>query len=264
MFEARLVQGSILPKVLESVKDLLTEATWDCSEAGIQLQAMDGAHVALVALNLRADGFDRFRCDRRLALGMPLTSLSKIFKGAGADDAVTMRAPDEGGFVTFVFESPTETKVSDYEIRLLDLDQDQLAIPDTDYAAVVKLPSAELQRIVKDLSQFGDSIVVTASKEGVSFSADGDIGVTGNVKLAQSVGSDGEEAVTVELQEPISLTFACRYLNMFTKAACLAPSVSLSLSPAIPMLVEYKIGEIGHIRYYLAPKVEEDVADLAG
>jgi proliferating cell nuclear antigen len=132
-----------------------------------------------------------------------------------------MRAPDEGGFVTFVFESPTETKVSDYEIRLLDLDQDQLAIPDTDYAAVVKLPSAELQRIVKDLSQFGDSIVVTASKEGVSFSADGDIGVTGNVKLAQSVGSDGEEAVTVELQEPISLTFACRCVALCTQCTVL-------------------------------------------
>lgn len=38
MFEARLVQGNLLKKVLESLKDLLNEATWDCSDTGIQLQ----------------------------------------------------------------------------------------------------------------------------------------------------------------------------------------------------------------------------------
>ena len=34
MFEARLIQGSLLKKVLESIKDLLKEATWDCSDSG--------------------------------------------------------------------------------------------------------------------------------------------------------------------------------------------------------------------------------------
>ena len=38
MFEARLVQGNLLKKVLESLKDLLSEATWDCTDTGIQLQ----------------------------------------------------------------------------------------------------------------------------------------------------------------------------------------------------------------------------------
>ena len=38
MFEARLVQGNLLKKVLESLKDLLNEATWDCTDTGIQLQ----------------------------------------------------------------------------------------------------------------------------------------------------------------------------------------------------------------------------------
>ena len=38
MFQARLVQGNLLKKVLESLKDLLSEATWDCTDTGIQLQ----------------------------------------------------------------------------------------------------------------------------------------------------------------------------------------------------------------------------------
>ena len=37
MFEARLVSSSILKKVLDAIKDLLTEATFDCSDSGIQV-----------------------------------------------------------------------------------------------------------------------------------------------------------------------------------------------------------------------------------
>jgi proliferating cell nuclear antigen len=37
-FDYVVLQGSLLKKVLESLKDLLNEATWDCSDTGIQLQ----------------------------------------------------------------------------------------------------------------------------------------------------------------------------------------------------------------------------------
>ena len=94
------------------------------------------------------------------------------------------------------------------------------------------MPSAEFQRVIKDLSQFGESVVISCTKEGVKFSAAGDIGV-GNIKLAQTANVDKEEeAVTIEMQEPVTLTFACRYLNMFTKATCLAPQVT-SKTPAL-------------------------------
>ena len=75
MFEARLTQGTLLKKVLEAVKDLLTEATWDCNENGMSLQAMDSSHVSLVSLTLNADGFEPYRCDRNCSLGINLARL---------------------------------------------------------------------------------------------------------------------------------------------------------------------------------------------
>lgn len=67
-----------------------------------------------------------------------------------------------------------------------------------------------------------------------------------------------EEATIIEMQEPVSLTFALRYLNSFTKATPLSETVTISLSSELPVVVEYKIAEMGYIRYYLAPKIEED------
>ena len=46
------------------------------------------------------------------------------------------------------------------------------------------------------------------------------------MKLAQSSNVDKEEdAVTIEMQEPVSFTYACRYLNFFTKATPLSAQV---------------------------------------
>merc|ERR1711872_361979 len=140
----------------------------------------------------------------------------------------------------------------------MDLDTEHLGIPETDYSAVIKMPAAEFQRICRDMSQIGESVVICVTKEGVRFSCSGDMG-SGNIKLAQTANVDKEEeAVIIEMQEACTLTFACRYLNMFTKASCLASQVSLSMSPDVPLVVEYNIGEIGHVRYYLAPKIEDE------
>jgi proliferating cell nuclear antigen len=74
MFEAKLVQGSLLKKVMEAIKELLNEASFDCSSDGITLQAMDNSHVSLVSLCMEAEGFEQYRCDRNLTMGMNLAS----------------------------------------------------------------------------------------------------------------------------------------------------------------------------------------------
>lgn len=96
MFEARLVQGGILKKLIEAIKDLVTDANLDCSSTGVSLQAMDSSHVSLVSLFLRNDGFQHYRADRNISLGLNLGSLSKVLKCAGNDDIITLKADDNG------------------------------------------------------------------------------------------------------------------------------------------------------------------------
>ena len=57
-----------------------------------------------------------------------------------------------------------------------------------------------------------------------------------------------EEQTVIDLNEPVMLTFALRYLNSFTKATPLSNTVVISLSKELPVVVEYRIGDIGHIR----------------
>merc|ERR1712137_122497 len=110
---------------------------------------MDSSHVSLVALLLRSDGFEHYRCDRNLSMGMNLTNMSKMLKCAQNDDIITIKADGAGDVVTFMFESPNQDKISDFEMKLMDIDSEHLGIPDTDYQAVVKMSSAEFQRICR-------------------------------------------------------------------------------------------------------------------
>jgi hypothetical protein len=85
MLEARLLQGSLLKKTVDAVKDLVNEGNFECSAAGIQLQAMDTSHVCLVTLMLRQDGFEHYRCDRNRTLGISIANLAKVLKCAGEE-----------------------------------------------------------------------------------------------------------------------------------------------------------------------------------
>lgn len=259
MFEARLVQGALLKKIIDAVKDLVETANWDCSGAGIALQAMDASHVSLVSLLLRCEGFEPYRCDRNLSLGINMASMTKILKCAANDDVITLKAEEEPDSVTFMFESQKNDRICEYEMKLMDIESEHLQIPDASHDAVVKLPASEFQRICRDLSTISESVIITVNKEGVKFSASGELG-TGNITLkpSSSVDEEKDNNVVIELQETVSLTFALRFLCNFTKATALSESVTLSLSKDVPLVVEYRIGEIGYIRYYLAPKIEDE------
>ena len=43
-------------------------------------------------LQLRSDGFEHFRCDRNLSMGVSLNNMAKILKCMGNDDILTMKA----------------------------------------------------------------------------------------------------------------------------------------------------------------------------
>jgi len=106
-------------------------------------------------------------------------------------------------------------------------------------------------------------VQITACKDSVKFSVSGDMG-TGNITCRQTNDVDDKDEkkkpqkINIELEEPVSLNFALRYLNMFAKATPLSPYVTLSMSPDVPLVVEYKIENKGHLRYYLAPKIEDE------
>merc|ERR1711933_547229 len=84
-----------------------------------------------------------------------------------------------------------------------------------------------------DLKEFGETMQIKASKEGVAFSVQGDIGA-GNVMLKPREADKPEDKVSLTVHEPVAATFALRYLVNFAKAVPLCGCVELGLGPDAP------------------------------
>ncbi|KAE8447444.1 DNA polymerase delta processivity factor [Mollisiaceae sp. DMI_Dod_QoI] len=258
VLEARLEQADLLKKIVDAIKDLVQDCNFDCNDSGVALQAMDNSHVALVSMMLKAESFSPYRCDRNVALGLNLTSLTKVLRAAGNEDILTIKAEDAPDVLNLVFESSESDRLSEYDLKLMDIDQEHLGIPDTEYAATISMPSTEFRRICLDLMALSESVAIEASKDGVKFSCAGDIG-NGAVTLRPHNNVEKPELnVEIELTEPVSLTFSLKYLVNFCKAAGLSKSVKLCLSNEVPLLVEYQLAGSSYLRFYLAPKIGDE------
>jgi len=257
MFEAQLVEGKTFKAIIEAIKDLVQDCNLDCSEEEVAIQSMDSAHVSLVAVRLSASGFSNYRCDRPNSLGINTANMSKILKMLGKDDSITFKAEDESpDNLTMLFEGGKST-IADFELKLMDIETEQLGIPETPYQCTVQMNADEFQRIVRDLQVLGDTCTIACGKEGIRFSVSGAIG-NGNILIRSNDDEIQKDRVTITMDEPVELNFALRYLNFFTKATPLSSTVIISMSPDVPVVVEYPIEDFGHIKFYLAPKIEED------
>ena len=77
------------------MKELVTNVNIDAAPAGITMQAMDASHVALCSLLLKEDGFEEYRSDRPITMGLSIANLSKILKCASNEDVITIRAEED-------------------------------------------------------------------------------------------------------------------------------------------------------------------------
>ncbi|PPS12002.1 hypothetical protein GOBAR_AA08647 [Gossypium barbadense] len=256
---------------------------------------MDSSRVAMLSLLLRPDGFEHYRCDRNISMGINLANMARMLRCASDDDIVTnsplmlmmaailsplsLKAPVTTflfaigferilGFCWrvllvdcwFIFHGFTaQEKISDYEMKLMHISSENLEIPEAGYEAIVKMPASVFARICKDLGTIGDTVMISVTKEGIQFFTRGDIG-TANIFCRKTTPvAKEEEAISIEMEKQVSLTLALRYLISFTKATPLAKQVTISMSYEQPIVVEYKMEIMGHIRFYLVPKVEEEV-----
>nr|ABD75676.1 proliferating cell nuclear antigen [Pfiesteria piscicida]ABD75697.1 proliferating cell nuclear antigen [Pfiesteria piscicida]ABD75702.1 proliferating cell nuclear antigen [Pfiesteria piscicida] len=255
--EAHLQQAVLLKKVVDAIKDLCKDVNFDCSEKGLQVQSMDSSHVALVSLLLRESAFSEFKCERPTSLGMNVDSLSKILKMCSPSDTLKIRWQGGADTVSFQCEGG-EDRIADFDLKLMQIESEHMEIPEQHYKVVARLPSSEFQRICRDLREFGETMQVKASKEGITFSVQGDMGA-GNVLLKPREADKLEDKVSLTVHEPVTATFALRYLVNFSKAAPLCGSVELGLGPDAPLLVKYDLenSDNGHMQFYLAPKIDE-------
>lgn len=103
--EAKMKNGITFKKILDSMKEIITDANLDCSASGIVLQAMDSSHVALVNLALHAEGFESYVCKKSMALGVNMNTLAKMLKCIGSNDSLLLTKKENTDIINFILQN---------------------------------------------------------------------------------------------------------------------------------------------------------------
>lgn len=263
---AVMEEAATFQKAIDAIKDLVSNARFQCSKEGIWLQEMDSAHVSLIHLNLKASAFESIECARPFVIGMNLESLSKLMSCGERSAALTLQVGPDQDYLTVMFEDRKKRGVfSVYRLATLEIDNENLDIPEIEYQCTLELPSAWLRKECSNLMKLGlDQLSITATRGGaVIFGGEGDLGEAKIVTRKSDADADPADAVDVACTKDTSTLLALRYVCFFSKAATLAGRVQVSISDDVPVRFRYASDVRGEhesmeINYFLAPKMTDD------
>jgi len=255
---AQLTDAVMLKNLVDGFKDLVKDCNLDINESGIQVQSTDSSNVALIHIMLRESAFELYQCHSPITIGVNMESVGKVLKLCQNNDKVTLRV-EMDKTTTFTFESTDDDRVADFDLKTIEIEQEALGVPETEYDCVVKIPSNELRKAVADLKDAGDIMNINVSKKGLQLEVSGDMG-TGFILIKARDSVNEAEKVEVKTEQEVAAGFGMRYIHQFTKAAGLCKSCTLSLKNGEPMALQYNLGEEshGHLKFVLAPKLSDD------
>lgn len=188
-----------------------------------------------------------------MTLGVSITNLAKVLKLASNEDNIILKADEDGQHLQITFQNHKQDKHTQFNLNLITLDSEHLGIPETSYTSEITMNSFDFTKLCKELHQLSETVTIEASSEYVQFSIEGEVG-SGVIKISTGDGTGGERPQA----DKVILSFALRYLNMFNKASTLCNYVKLMLAAETPLVVEYEIENLGSLKYYLAPKINEN------
>jgi proliferating cell nuclear antigen len=240
----KTVQATAIKSLLEVLKDIINDVNIYFDSTGMKIIAFDVARVTLVYVKLAAENFEEYSCPTELVLGINVTNTFKLLKSISNTDILSITNNDENLIITVSNDGKKST--SKFSIRLLDLNEDILEIPETDASTSHEtlIPSIDFQKIVRDMSNIGSELLIKRTSNTVEFSCEGDFAEKQTIiEQADDVGPKGATGV-----------FSLKYLSMFTKATILCPIVQIvQESDDSPIVFKYTIANLGDLRFYLAP-----------
>ena len=125
------------------------------------------------------------------------------------------------------------------------------------------MSSSEFVTLCRDFTSLSDAVKIEVKDEKVSFIVNGKAG-NGKFTLKNNSTEKIEEQVTINSKEDVTCSYGLQYLNTFAKASALSSIVILHISAKYPLMIDYEIEDVGYLKFYLAPKMDDEEASNDG
>ena len=258
--------------IFQNTKDFSDHTVMYFDENGLFMQGMNNSHVCLYELRIPSEWFHKYNYTssmEKLLLGINNETVYKIINTKQEEHSIYFKYTDDADHMEINFKKNTEEKKDSkdskdsktlvldkyYQIKLIDLEENLLEIPDTEYNVDIMIPTKSFADIIQELTIFHTDLKIICTDEKIDLIANGN-----NASMKANIDIDDLNEYAIEEDYEYKQNYSLEFMKLMTQFSKLSNEIFIGLSDSTPMKVEYKFQE-GVISLYLAPKIEDDDLD---
>jgi proliferating cell nuclear antigen len=254
----KTVQIAPFRTLMTALKDILLETNISFQPDGIRIINMDKSHTILVHLYLAASNFEFYECKKeKIIIGVNMFHLFKLINSIDNDDTLTIYIENNDYFegivshLAFKFENGDIKQCKTQKLKLIEPEQDELEVPDVKFSSIINLPSADFQKIIRDLSCLADKLEIKSVGNELIFKCQGQFA------SAEIHRAEADESMKFILKQDSSKViqgeFSLKNLGYFIKCTNLCQKIEVYLENDLPLVVKYNVASLGEIKLCLVP-----------
>jgi len=245
----KTIQASAFKSAFEVLKDILNDVNMYFTPKGVQVLTLDTARVALVDMFLVAENFEEYTCESNIIAGVNVTNMFKLLKFISNNDTLTVEI-NSRECLDILIENTTKRSETRFQLKLLDINEDQIEVPDIVMNVITTMPSVDFQRICRDMNNLATDLEIKRNSTHFVIKCEGDF-----ASQETSLECVNEEVFDGEIKGRYSL----KYLNLFTKATGMCATVQIMQEDENRfMVLKYNVANLGELKFYLATKESGD------
>ena len=152
-------------------------------------------------------------------------------------------------FMDITIQNDAKKSVTKFQLKLLDINEDQIELPEIEMSVVTTMQSVDFQRICRDMNNISSEVRIIRENKQFTIQCDGDFA---NQQTVIDCSDDTCE------NNKVSGVYSLKYLNIFTKATGMCSAVQILQEQENRFLVlKYNVANLGELKFYLATKADD-------
>jgi proliferating cell nuclear antigen len=237
------------------------------------MQSINTSHVVILEICLPKEWFDVYDIGETYTIGVNTSLFYKVLKKREKTQQINICYNNGGDRLQFFFT--TDNKLvskkedelifdKDFEIPLMNMEEELLSIPDIDYQAELSLSTDKFANLISQLKDFGETLEIECSEDKIILCANS----SENGKMITRILIEDLTEFSIEENEIIQMEFALKYLYDICLYQKISKFVELKISKDFPMRIMFPLGSDNNdttnttsnnatFLFYLAPKMSE-------
>ena len=215
---------------------------------GVHIMSMDMSKTSLVKLELEACEFEQYQCAEPMTLGIYSEVLVNILQKVKKNKLV-WKATDNTALTLVFMASAQKTK---FTIRTIDIDDDQLAIPELQDDVAIRVPKEVVHDWIDKMMMTKSDVRFRVTR--TEFSCASTSTEMGTITCSEPIGTD--RIVSVAFRKPVDMqlsSYATKSLQVFAGTG--GDTCFIGLSNEQPSRIKVSLGDDSSVCLFVAPKI---------